>query len=126
MTRDEILKMPAGQKMRELVATSVMGWKLFEPIETIDDRIRFYWFSPETKKTVSVDAWFPEKNFSQSVDVLNKFDLWEIYKGVEAYSVTIFQSRKPVTVVTDIDLCCAICRAALLAVQSASPTHDLP
>lgn len=117
MTRDEILNMPAGREMRELAATSVMGWKLFEPIDAIDDRIRLYWFNPETKKTVPVDSWHPEKNISQSIDVLNRFDLWEIYKGLEAYSVTIFRIRKPVIVVTDVDLCRAICRAALLAVM---------
>ncbi len=114
MTRDEILKMPAGREMRELLATRVMGWQLFEPIDTIDDRIRLYWFNSETKKTVPVESWYPEKNIHQSIDILNKFDLWEIYKGTEAYSVTIFKIRKPVIVVTDSDLCSAICRAALL------------
>lgn len=116
LTREEIENMPAGQKMRELVATSVMGWKLFEPIDTIDDRIRLYWFNPETKKTVPVDSWYPEKNISQSIDVLSKFYLWDIYKGNEAYTVSIFQGGKPVVVVTDVNLCRAICRAALLAI----------
>lgn len=75
------------------------------------------WWIENSSVVIPVSAWKPYENIDQALAILKKFDLWEIYKGMGAYSVTIFISRKPVIVVTDVDLCRAICRAALLAVM---------
>jgi hypothetical protein len=77
MTKDEILKMVAGKKMRELLATRVMGWELYEP-EPFDDRPKKYWRDPFSKAAVGVDNWYPDEDLS---------DAWQLEKFF--YSITV-------------------------------------
>ena len=74
MNQEEILQMSEGRKMRELIATLVMGWELYEP-EPFDDRPRKYWRHPGTKESRSVEAWCPDENMT---------DAWMVVEFIEA------------------------------------------
>lgn len=113
-TRDEILKIGDGYEIRKLTGIYVMKWNQ-----------EGKWWIDNNRVVCSVFEWRPDEIISNAMAVLGAFELWNIYKGSEAYEVQIIISPIPITAWGP-SLHLAICRAALLAVQNASPTHDLP
>ncbi len=99
MTRDEIFKMNE-KELTALIIGSV-GWFYrpwdFSPTKSIEDAFRVV-----------------EKIENKPFTLARIKNGWIAWFGNEDYSITA--KTAPL----------AICRAALLAVQSASPTHDLP
>ena len=112
MNKDEILQMHEGRKMRELIATLVMGWELYEPAP-LDDRPRKYWRHPETKESRSVDAWHPDENMADAFLVALMFP--EIHMEHSAKNDFAMIGDDFDTAVTCETMPLAICRSALLA-----------
>ena len=118
MNKDEILKMREGRKMRELLATLVMGWELYVP-EAFDDRLRNYWRHPETKEARSVESWHPDENILDAFLVVDQVlhdnkDI-AIRSSVRGWHVTI-EAKYDDYVANAETMPLAICRAALLAI----------
>lgn len=111
MTREEITELQPGRTMRKLLATRVMGWKLFEPANPIDDRPVLYWFNPNTKEAFRIDQWRPDNDLVSAFQVLDHLNLtdYSIEKVGDHFCVNLM-----------IDSACAetlplaISRAALL------------
>lgn len=136
-TREEILNMPAGREMDALIATKVMGWKVDDltatsPTGSSNSRIPHgdewleYYSTDMTTAWLVVeklmhDGFIWKSNGNEACgNLIYSFSFAKNDDGYEDYFQTYDSG------ITENNLPLAICRAALLAVQSASPTHDLP
>ena len=138
MTRDEILKMEAGEEMDRLVAEKVMGWKIFKhdyiPIGTqdeiwgCDNGVHFIKGIPYKLDTTTSEgnlyshSW---KNWEPSINILAA---WEVVEKMNYLQILHLSSGEWQVVfsktISDIfhlayaeTAPLAICRAALLAVM---------
>ncbi len=131
MTRDEILKLPAGGDIDELVAEKVMGFRVYRN-ESMGHHIAYpdkesnkYWFkpigqlgtfcnwSPSTDiatawEVVSATAKEPFAWYIESVNIKDKPVIWWVgYWGGPTEEIFMYSAE-------DESLSLAICRAALL------------
>lgn len=121
MTREQIEQIPAGFEIDKLVQSFVMGGLppvsndiMYEFIKPFSNDIKAAWEVVEHMKRNGFNAILmnayshsPQRPFENGCSFENKIGVF----GFIGYGETM-----PL----------AICRAALLAVQSTSPTHDLP
>ncbi len=109
MTRDEILKMPAGREMDKLIQSFVMGG--LPPVRM--DWIMSYIPNYSTNIAAAWEVMEEMRRRNRPISIYTSVGGWMTNFDFGAIS-------------SDESAPLAICRAALLAVQSASPTHDLP
>jgi hypothetical protein len=118
MTRD-ILNMPAGREMDELVAERVMGWTLEEVTDPIMHETFMNYVDTETGRGMyRPEEWLPSTDIAAAWEVVEKmqgglrFELRRIPSGFWAYfgeEMSAEANTAPL----------AISRAALLAVRGA-------
>jgi hypothetical protein len=127
MTRDEILSMPAGREMNELIAEKVMGWDI-HPASPDPWERELAWYSDDGKLQGGYGYWRPSENIADAWQVIDKADwYWELFPATDIYDVTEIVCRLGFEAGTMGDCSVegeakadtpelAICRAALLAV----------
>lgn len=123
MTRDEILNMPAGRDADALIEYHIMKTQVPRNSDGHLSRswVDGYGYENTFYSTDIAAAWEVVEKFKENwvVEVgVNGGFYWcdmDNYKGVLGFHSARADSAP-----------LAICRAALLAVQSASPTHDSP
>ena len=122
MTRAEILNMPAGREMRDLIATEVMKWEW-------DDGGRGFrsgWDKPDGS-WVDFDDWRPDEDIFAAWEVVVKlkalgFEAWlmneQVYKDFpgQVYACKLYGNGKVYFCLGE-TMPLAISRAALLAVM---------
>lgn len=115
MTRDEILRMPAGKELDALIAEKVMGWRKVRWLGTYD------WRDKDGDHPYSVNGWTPSTDSQKACDVVDKLGpaSFSSYKYNDGFGVCL-DSDFTVKAET---LPLAICRAALLAVSESQPAH---
>lgn len=119
-TREEILKMPAGSEIELLISDHVLK------LSTLEWNRRF--FNNRTKFSTDIAAaWevvekmrekFGYRIFNDVSSKIGQCTTANFYNNRIPDKISVYVSAETAPL--------AICRAALLAVQSASPTHDLP
>ena len=125
MTKEEILNMEPGLELDRLVAEWVMGWKE-EHIE--DDRwhINANFWCRGNEIGPQVQKWSPSTDIAAAWEVVEKLASQGIMVVIESqgplnniYKVLFYRwGTNTIVGMAEGNICEAICRAALLAVQS--------
>lgn len=117
LTREEIENMSAGREMDVLISTCYFGYKVTKDcwnihIEHIADIAHVMPHYSEWMNSANIITTSPK---TKEFYLEHKNDEWFCMIGDNLNNGVVAKTAP-----------LAICRAALLAVQSASPTHDLP